>query len=104
MRLSALVTPGLGALIALLLYGCLLMWAGYCIGAGEVQNQTQPLAMPLRMPAGLLLGGLCFAGGIFAGVMAGKDFAAGYGGWKKWAAWGVSMVIVGGGIIRVTFV
>ncbi len=38
MRLSALVIPGLGALVALLLYGCLLMWAGYCIGAGGVQK------------------------------------------------------------------
>ena len=104
MRLSALVIPGLGALVALLLYGCLLMWAGYCIGAGGVQNQTQPLAMLLRMPTGVLIGGLCFPGGVFSGVMAAKDFAAGYGGWKKWAAWSVSMVVVGGGILRVTFV
>ena len=104
MRLSALVIPGLGALLALLLYGCLLMWAGYCIGAGGLQNQTQPLAMLLRMPAGVLIGGLCFSGGIFSGVMAAKDFAAGYGGWKKWAAWGLGMVVVGGGVVRFIFV
>ena len=83
MKLSALVIPGLGALTALLLYGCLLMWAGYSIGAGGLQNQTQPLAMLLRMPVGVLLGGLCFSGGVFSGVMAAKDFAAGYVGWKK---------------------
>ena len=102
MRLSALVIPGLGALVALLLYGCLLMWAGYCIGAGGLQNQTQPLAMLLRMPAGVLIGGLCFSGGIFAGVMAAKDFAAGYVGWKKWATWGAGMVVFGGGILTFT--
>ena len=100
MRLSALVIPGLGALVSLLLYGCLLMWAGYCIGAGGLQNQTQPLAMLLRMPAGVLIGLLCFTGGIFSGIMAGRDFAAGYSGWKKWAAWGVGMVVVGGGGLR----
>ena len=102
MRLSVLVIPGLGALFALLLYGCLLMWAGYCIGAGGLQNQTQPLAMLLRMPAGVLIGGLCFSGGIFAGVMAAKDFAAGYVGWKKWATWGAGMVVFGGGILTFT--
>ena len=100
MRLSALVIPGLGALVSLLLFGCLLMWAGYCIGAGGVQNQTQPLAMLLRMPAGVLIGGLCFSGGVFSGVMAAKDFAAGYAGWKKWAAWGLGMVVVGGMVVR----
>ena len=103
MRLSALVIPGLGALASLLLYGCLLMWAGYCIGAGSAQIQTQPLAMLLRMPAGVLIGGLCFSGGVFAGVMAAKDFAAGYGGWRKWAAWGVGMVIAGGGVVQLVF-
>ncbi len=61
MRISALVIRGLGALASLLLYGSLLMWAGYCIGAGGLQNQTQPLAMLLRMPAGVLIGGLCFS-------------------------------------------
>ena len=104
MRLSALVTPGLGALVALLLYGCLLMWAGYCIGAGGLQNQTQPLAILLRMPAGVLIGALCFSGGIFSGIMAAKEFAVGYGGWKKWAAWGVGMVVMGGLIVQLTFV
>lgn len=84
MRLSALIIPGLGALVVLLLFGCLLMWAGYCIGAGGLQNQTQPLAMLLRMPSGVMIGGLCFSGGIFSGVMAAKDFAMGYAGWKKW--------------------
>ena len=39
MKLSALVIPGLGALVALLLYGCLLMWAGYC--------DLTPLRIPL---------------------------------------------------------
>ena len=93
MRLSALVIPGLWALVSLLLFGCLLMWAGYCIGAGDIQNQTQPLAMLLRMPAGVLIGGLCFSGGIFSGIMAATDFAGGSGGWKKWAAWSVGMVV-----------
>ena len=104
MRISALVIPGLGALVSLLLFGSLLMWAGYSIGAGGLQNQTQPLAMLLRMPAGVLIGGLCFSGGVFAGVMAAKDFAGGGGGWKKWAAWGVGLVVVGGLGVQLTFV
>ena len=99
MKISALVIPGFGALASWLLYGCLLIWAGYCLGAGGLQNQTQPLAMLLRMPAGVLIGGLCLSGGIFSGVMAAKDFAAEYGGWKKWGMWGAGMVIAGGGIL-----
>ena len=102
MRLSALVTPGLGALVALLLYGCLLMWAGYCIGAGGLQNQTQPLAMLLRMPAGVLIGGLCFSGGIFAGVMAAKDFAAGFKGWKKWGVQALVFLVSGTVVLILT--
>ena len=102
MRLSALVIPGLGALASLLLYGCLLMWAGYCIGAGGLQNQTQPLAMLLRMPAGVLIGGLCFSGGAFTGIIAAKDFAAGYGGWKKWGAQALGFLVPGTVLLGLT--
>lgn len=57
--------------------------------------QTHPLAMLLRMPAGVLIGGLCFSGGIFSGVMAAKDFAAGYAGWKKWGAQALGFLVPG---------
>ncbi len=60
-----------------------------------MRNQTHALTMLLRMPAGVLIGGLCFSGGVFAGVMGAKDFAAGYAVWKKWVAWGVGMVVAG---------
>ena len=96
MRLSVLVIPGLGALFALLLYGCLLMWAGYCIGAGGLQNQTQPLAMLLRMPAGVLIGGLCFSGGILAGVMAAKDFVSNHTQWKINGLIALTLFLIGG--------
>ena len=102
MRFSALVIPGLGALVALLLYGCLLIWAGYCIGAGSAQMQTQPLAMLLRMPAGVLIGGLCFSGGVFAGIIAAKDFAAGYGGWKRWGAQALGFLVPGTVLLGLT--
>lgn len=70
---------GVLALISLLLYGSLLLWAGYSIGSG----QTQPPALLLRMPSGFLIGGLCAPCGIFWGVLAARGYASGNSGWKK---------------------
>ena len=66
-------------LAALLLYGSLLLWAGYSIGSG----QTQPPALLLRMPVGTVISALAVAGGILLGVVAGKEFSERQSGWKK---------------------
>ena len=86
------------ALFLLLLYGALLLWAGYCIGSG----QTQPPALLLRMPVGILLGALCVAGGIFLGAMAAKSFANGHAGWKKWGLYALGLLLPGGVIFALT--
>lgn len=86
------------ALFLLLLYGALLLWAGYCIGSG----QTQPPALVLRMPVGILLSGLCIAGGFFIGAMAAKSFANGQAEWKKWGLYAVGLLLPGGVIFGLT--
>jgi hypothetical protein len=37
----------------------------------------------LRMPSGLIIGGLCLMGGVLLGVRAAKIFAEGEKGWRK---------------------
>ena len=86
------------ALFLLLLYGALLLWAGYCMGSG----QTQPPAMVLHMPVGILLSGLCIAGGFFLGAMAAKSFANGHAGWKKWGLFAVGLLLPGGILFGLT--
>ena len=86
------------ALFLLLLYGALLLWAGYCIGSG----QTHSPALLLQMPVGILLSGLCVAGGFFLGTMAGKSFANGHTGWKKWGLYAVGLLLPGGVIFSLT--
>ena len=86
------------ALFLLLLYGALSLWAGYCIGSG----QTQPPALLLRMPVGILLGALCVAGGLFAGIMAAKEFANGHAGWKKMGLTALFFLLPGGVIFGLT--
>jgi hypothetical protein len=69
---ASLLPMGIAALICLLAYGSLLLWAGFRIGSG----QAHPPVMLLQMPSGLLMGGLCFAAGLFLGFTAARDFAA----------------------------
>ena len=84
--------PGMAALlpaififlVALLAYGNLMLWMGYRIGSG----QAHPPELLLRMPSGLLMGGLGVAGGIFIGLCAAKDFAEGHGGWPQKVVYG----------------
>ena len=86
------------ALFLLLLHGALLLWAGYCIGSG----QTQPPAMVLHMPVGILLSGLCIAGGFFLGAMAAKSFANGHAGWQKWGLFAMGLLLPGGILFGLT--
>ncbi|WP_165068018.1 hypothetical protein [Desulfovibrio sp. ZJ200] len=77
---ARLVPMGLFALICLLAYGSLMLWAGFRIDTGR----DIPLAAVLHMPSGWLIGGLCLAAGMFCGGAAAKEFAeAEKGGWRK---------------------
>lgn len=68
------------ALGLLLLYGSLLLWAGYSIGSGQAQP---PALLLLKMPVGLVIGVLGFVCGIALGVLAARDFAEAEKGWWK---------------------
>ncbi len=65
-----LVSMGLLALICLLAYGSLMLWAGFRIDTGR----NIPLVAILHMPSGWLISGLCLAAGVFCGVLSAKSF------------------------------
>lgn len=89
---------GVFALLLLMLYGSLLLWAGYSIGSG----QTHPPAMLLRMPVGVLIGALCFGCGILGGVHAAKDYAEGGAAWRKRLLMAGGCLLSGGWIFSAT--
>lgn len=72
-NLSTLLTMGLCALVCLLAYGSLSMWAGFRIGSGQVHD----LFWILRMPSGVLMGLIALTGGLYLGVHTARDFAEG---------------------------
>ena len=78
-HIRTLLMWGTLALVFMLLYGSLLLWLGFQIGSG----QTQPPAMLLRMPVGLVLAGIGLFGGILFGTYAARFFSEGKPGWKK---------------------
>jgi hypothetical protein len=82
-------------LAALLFYGSLMLWAGFRIGSGR----AHPPELMLRMPSGLIIGGLCLAVGIFLGVKAAKDFAEGGKGWRKSMLAALTLLLPGGIIV-----
>lgn len=82
----------------LLLYGSLLMWAGYGIGS----RQTQPPALLLIMPVGVVAGALCFCCGIFFGILAAKKFSEGEAAWRKLLAVALGCFLPGGWILAAT--
>lgn len=67
------------ALICLLAYGSLMLWAGFRIETGR----DVPLAAVLHMPSGWLISGLCLTVGLFYGVIAAREFAEGNRRWCK---------------------
>lgn len=89
---------GIFALVLQLLYGSLLLWAGYSIGTG----QTQPPALLLKMPVGVVVGMLCFYFGIFYGVLAARNFAEGNVAWRKFLFAALCCMLPGGGIFSLT--
>lgn len=76
---AKLVPMGLFALICLLAYGSLMLWAGFRIDTGR----DMPLAAVLHMPSGWLISGLCLAAGVFCGGVAAKEFGEAEKGWWK---------------------
>ena len=78
------------ALICLLAYGSLMLWAGFRIDTGR----DIPLAEVLHMPSGWLISGLCLVAGVFCGGMATWEFAEAERGWWKEGimAFGFTMV------------
>ena len=80
------------ALICLLAYGSLMLWAGFRIDTGR----DMPLAAVLRMPSGWLISGLCLAGGGFCGALTAKGFAEARRGWWKNGGIAVFFVMLGG--------
>lgn len=89
---------GIFAFLLLLLYGSLLLWAGYSIGSG----QTQPPALLLKMPVGVILGIFCFSYGIFLGAMAARNFAEGNVAWRKCLFAALGCTIPGGWLFSLT--
>ena len=85
-------------LTVLLLYGSLLLWAGYSIGSG----QTQPPALLLRMPVGIVLSALAVAGGILLGIVAGKEFSERQSGWGKHMMAALGCLLSGGVVFSFT--
>ena len=86
-----LVPMWLLALICLLAYGSLMLWAGFRIDAG----QDMPLAAVLHMPSGWLICGLCLVGGVFCGGVASKEFGEAEKGWWKKGGIALFFIMVG---------
>lgn len=88
---ATLLPLGVAALVCLLAYGSLLLWAGYSIGTG----QTQPAALWLHMPSGWLISGLCLATALFCCCMTARRFAESERGWGKGLLITLGFLLVG---------
>ena len=88
---ATLLPLALSALICVLAFGSLTMWAGYCLGSKRIQD----LALILRMPSGFLMAGLCLAGGLFMGVYAVRQNIEEENGWWKTGVAALVMFSVG---------
>jgi hypothetical protein len=94
-NMETLLPMGLAALVSLLAYGSLLLWAGFRTGSGQMHAPVRIL----RMPSGVLMGGLLLGGGLFLGVHAAREFADGGGKWKKKMLAALAMLAPGGVLI-----
>ena len=86
-----LVPLWLLALICLLAYGSLMLWAGFRIDTGR----DLPLAAVLHMPSGWLISGLCLAAGVFCGGVAAWEFAEAEMGWWRKGSIAILFVMLG---------
>ena len=88
---ATLLPMGIAALVCVLAFGSLTMWAGYCLGSKRIQD----MALMLRMPSGFLMAGLCLAGGLFLGVCAARQNIEEEKGWWKIGVAALMMFSVG---------
>ena len=95
---ATLLPMGLAALVCVLAFGSLTMWAGYCLGTGDM-GHVQDMVMIFRMPSGFIMAGLCVAGGLFLSVYAGREFSEGNGCWWKRGTVALVMLIAGFSIL-----
>lgn len=86
-----LVPMWLLALICLLAYGSLMLWAGFRIDTGR----DLPLAAVLHMPVGWLISGLCLAAGVFCGGVAAKEFGEAEKGWWRKGSIAILFLMLG---------
>lgn len=86
-----LVPIWLLALICLLAYGSLMLWAGFRINTGR----NIPLAAVFQMPSGWLISGLCLVGGVFCGGLAAWEFSEEKKGWRRSATAAFGFMTVG---------
>lgn len=87
-----LVPMWLLALICLLAYGSLMLWAGFRIDTGR----DVPLAAILHMPSGWLICGLCLAVGVLCGGMTAKEFLKEERGWWTKGILAMGFIMLGG--------
>jgi len=92
LNVEALLPMGLAAIICLLAYGCLTMWAGFRLGSGQGYSPE----WLLRMPSGFLMAGLLMAGGVYLGIDAAKEYAEDGKGWKRKTLIVLAMLAPGG--------
>jgi hypothetical protein len=88
---ATLLPIGIAALVCLLTYGSLLLWAGF-----HRSGQAHPPDLLLRMPSGLLIGGLCLAAGLLFGFLSARDFATEAKGWYKGLLSALTFLMSGG--------
>lgn len=88
---AKLVPMWLLALICLLAYGSLMLWAGFRIDTGR----DMPLAAVLHMPSGWLISGLSLVAGVFCGGVAAKEFGEAETGWWRKGSIAILFVMLG---------
>ena len=91
-KIGKLVPMWLFALICLLAYGSLMLWAGFRIDTGR----DVPLAAVLHMPSGWLISGLCLATGVFCGTLSAMSFAEAEKVWHKKGLVALFFLMLGG--------
>ena len=90
-QFGKLVPMWLFALICLLAYGSLMLWA-FRIDTGR----DVPLAAVLHMPSGWLISGLCLATGVFCGTLSAMSFAEAEKVWHKKGLVALFFLMLGG--------
>lgn len=95
---ATLLPMVVAALVCMMLFGSLLLWAGYCLGSRQVHE----MFWILRMPSGLLTAGLTLAGGLFMAVLAAKDFSVEGKRWWKLTLVTLAMMVSGFMLIVLT--